>query len=116
MARRLMLVMTEGRRTMDIAGWIGDATGWDVTTVHDARNARALLETRAWQWVVAEALLRDGGGEALLAQTRAACPDARTMLLANDRTQGRGADAVVPTWATRAELTDAISGLQPSIA
>jgi len=103
-----MLVMTESRRTTDIAGWIGDATGYDVTTVHDARNARALLEARVWRGVVAEAWLRDGGGEALIEQTQEVCPDAKTMLLATDRSQGEAADAVVPAWATRAELMEAM--------
>ncbi len=114
MAQRLMLVMTESRRTKDIADWIGDVTGWDVTTVHDARNARALLGTRAWQGVVAQDQLRDGAGELLLVQTRFGNPEASTMLLSNDRSLGRGADAVVPTWATRAELTDAMRDILPT--
>ncbi len=106
MAHRVMLVMTESRRTSDIATWIGAAIGCDVTTVHSARNALSLLETRAWQGVIAEARLRDGGGEVLLRNARSLCPDTRTMLLATDRSQGDTADGVVPAWATRAELME----------
>lgn len=106
MAHRVMLVMTEGRRTNDIARWIGAATGCDVTCVHSVRGARSLLDARAWQGVVAEARLRDGGGEAILDRARAANPHTRTMLLATSRTQGEDADGVVPSWATRAELME----------